>query len=419
MHRSHLRQLAWVVVRLATVALVACGPTAPAPPASTPQAQSQPPPQSGATSPPAAPAAAAATTAPAPSTGKQALDGLIARAKQEGELDTATLTEAAGAVPKLVDAFNKRFGLNLKINVAIGDQQGKYSQLFAQLQAGLPPTYDTLTGSEEDNGRLIEENWAIKIDNWEAVLAEINPQVASGRVKPDVVSPAPFTGYAFVWSTRDKSLLYNTSVISAADLPQTYADLANPKYAGKYPLASFTDQWELGTLVYKDKQEWLRIVNDIGKNAASVLNFSPALDRILLGEFAFQPSNTYYYYQVRARDPQAPIGQEYFKDFIPATKVVYVVPQGSRHPAAATLWSMWIGTPEAEAIWQPVAFAPNTLFGESQIDEDNRQRIESSGGRVVTYYDDAEGMAQLKWFATPEGRAYREQLTRALTQRGQ
>jgi ABC-type Fe3+ transport system substrate-binding protein len=364
-----------------------------------------------------APAPSAPTSPPI--SGTPLVDALVAKARQEGELDTATITEAGPAVPKLIDAFNKRFGLNLKINVALGDQQGKYSQLFTQLESQLPPTYDTLTGTEEDNSRLIEDGWAVKIDNWQALLAEMNPLVANGTVKPDEVSPPPFTGYAFVWTTRDKSLLYNTKLIAEADLPKTYPDLADPKYAGKFPVASFTDQWEVGTLIYKDRQSWLDTVNRIGKNAAAVINFSPALDRILLGEFAFQPSNTYFYYQVKNRDPQAPIGQAYFQDYIPLTKVVYIVPRGSRHPAAATLWSIWIGTPEAEAIWQPVAFLPNVVFGQTALDQENKQRAQRSGGRVITFFDNEEGMAQLKWFTTPEGRAYREQLTRALTQRQQ
>src|SRR5581483_5014599 len=59
------------------------------------------------------------------------LDALIAQARADCELDTASITETGRAVPQLVDTFNKRFGLDLKINVALGDQAGKYSQLFA------------------------------------------------------------------------------------------------------------------------------------------------------------------------------------------------------------------------------------------------------------------------------------------------
>jgi len=345
------------------------------------------------------------------------LSELIAKARDEGELDTATITEVGSGVPRLIDAFNARFGLNLTINVALGDQAGKYSQLLTSLQAGLPPIYDTLTGSEEDNLRMVEEGYAQKVDNWEMLLTEINPLVASKQVKLEDVSPALFSGYAFLWTTRDKGLLYNPKVMPEAELPKTYPDMANPKYRGKFVLAPWTDQFEMGVLVYKDKEEWVRTVDQIGKNSADVMNFSPALDRILLGEFAFQPSNMYYYWQVKDRDPQAPIGLRYFDDYIPYTKVMYVVPKRAAHPAAATLWALWITTPEAQAIWQPVSFLPNLVFGQSELDTQNRENLHKSQGRIVSWYDSEETLAQLKWYATTEGKQYRARLTAALTQR--
>ncbi len=366
-----------------------------------------------------APASPPAPAAPpsAGSAGQGPLDALIAQARAEGELDTASITETGRAVPQLVDTFNKRFGLDLKINVALGDQAGKYSQLFATLEAGLPPTFDTLTGSEEDNLRLVEEGRVIKIDNWQTLLAEINPLVGSGQVNPEDVSPSLFEGYGFTWTTRDKGLLYNPRVMPENELPKTYLDMANPRYRGKFVVAPWTDQWEIGILAYKDKQQWLQTVDQIGKNAADVINFSPALDRIILGEFAFQPSNMYYYWQVMDRDPQAPLGLRYLDDYITFTKVMYVVPKGARHPAAATLWALWMTTPEAQAIWQPVSFLPNLVFGQSELDRKNREVLQKSRGKVLSWYESEDTLRELKWFATPEGKQYRARLTEALTQR--
>jgi ABC-type Fe3+ transport system substrate-binding protein len=385
-------KIAYSILVLALLASAACAPAAPAP---------------------AAPAAAGAGSAQ----GQRPLDALIARARAEGELDTATITEVGQGVPRLVDAFNKRFGLDLKINVALGDQAGKYSQLFTTLDAGLPPTFDTLAGSEEDNLRLVEEGRAIKIDDWETLLAEINPLVGSGQVKLEDVSPSLFAGYGFVWTTRDKGLLYNPRVMPESELPKTYSDIANPRYRGKYVVAPWTDQWEIGVLVHKDKQQWLQTVDQIGKNAADVINFSPALDRIMLGEFAFQPSNMYYYWQVKDRDPQAPLDLRYLDDFIAFTKVMYVVPKGSRHPAAATLWALWMTTEEAQAIWQPVSFLPNLVFGHSELDRKNREALQKSHGKILSWYENADTLAELKWYATAEGKQYRARLTEALTQR--
>ena len=66
----------------------------------------------------------------------QELAKLVTQAKQEGELDTATTTEQSPRVPQVKEAFNKMFGLNLNINVALGDQAGKLAKMITTLDAG-------------------------------------------------------------------------------------------------------------------------------------------------------------------------------------------------------------------------------------------------------------------------------------------
>src|SRR5438876_5553176 len=95
------------------------------------------------------------------------LGALVAAAAAEGELDTAITTEAGAAVPKLTEAFNKRFGLELKLNVAQGDQAGKFAKLIATLDAGARPEFDSLTGSEEDLIQSKAKGYIVPIEGWE------------------------------------------------------------------------------------------------------------------------------------------------------------------------------------------------------------------------------------------------------------
>ena len=395
--QTGIRRLAPIAL-LGALALNACGGAAPAAPPSTS-------------------ASSNAAQVAGESSGKALIDKLVAQAKQEGELDTATTTEQASRVPALKEAFLKRFGLNITVNVALGDQTGKFAKMITTLDSGGRPEFDTLTGSEEDLIQMSAKGYITKIDGWDKMLPEVNSWVRDGTVKPEEVSPPPFTGSAFLWSTRSKGFIYNTKQIQADQMPSTTLDLAKPQYKGKFPVPPWTDVWELGTIVHTDKQAWLETLDQIGKNAATVLDFSPALNRILLGEFAFMPMNTYYYWDVKAKDPQAPIGLSWFKDYAPFSKVMYIVPSGSKHPAAATLWALWMGSPEAEAAWQPAAHEENVAFGQTQQDKLARQSLQESGTKAVSWYDSPQTIEDLKWWSTSEGKQYRAKIKEAVTQR--
>ena len=344
--------------------------------------------------------------------GKQALKELVEKARQEGSLDTATVTQVGPGVPKMVSAFNKRFGLNLEINVVLGDQAGKFAKLITTLDAGGKPEYDSLAGSENDIIVTIEKGYLHKIPDWELLLAEVNRAAKPGDVSPSVIG-----GYGFVWATRTKALVYSTKLASKDNIPKKIVDLADPKFKGKFTAAPWTDIFEQGLLFYKDENEWLKTLDKIGKNAATVLKFEPALNRILLGEFPYTYMNSAEYWGVKAKDPKAPIGLHWFSDYTPMSHIMYVVPTGSRRPAAATLWNLWMTTPEAQEIVQKASPQENLRFGRTRIDTRSWEEIKASGSKVVSYLDSPATVEKLKWWATPEGRQYRAKIKEAITQR--
>ncbi len=201
--------------------------------------------------------------------GEQFLNDLVAKAKKEGVLNTAITSGIVKAQARLINAFNKRFGMNVEINMARGSMSNKFVQLHATLKTGGIPAYDALTGTGQEHVKMKEAGFSTYIDNWQTLLAEINPLVGSGKVKPEEVSPAPFSGYSFMWSTRSRSFLYNKKLISEDKLPEGVADLANPKFKGMFTVPPWTSMWEIGILVY-DKDKWLKIADQTGKNAGTV-----------------------------------------------------------------------------------------------------------------------------------------------------
>jgi ABC-type Fe3+ transport system substrate-binding protein len=347
-----------------------------------------------------------------------ALDKLVAQAKQEPVFDVAINSSAVKSAPKIIEAYKKRFGLdNVKVNGDVsGGETGQFQKAAAEQQAGARPTFDAMQGGEDNIVVLSSIGGNVAVPDWELLVSAINPLVTSGQVKAADVSPPYFAGRGFVWATRSKSLLYNTSTIKVDELPKARKDLADPKFMGKLATSPFTSEWQYGVIFY-DKDEWLEIADKVGKNAVAVLNNDAQLDRLLLGEFPLSPSNTYYYFQVLARDKNAPLGVHFFSDYTAMTQLMYTVLKGAKAPANATLFSIWSTTPEFENIAQPENFTPNLRFGQSDLDKQERKLIDDSGSKVVTWFDNDETRKVLDWLGSPEGKAYNEKLNRALTQR--
>jgi ABC-type Fe3+ transport system substrate-binding protein len=321
----------------------------------------------------------------------------------------------------MVSAFKKRFGLDdLEINIAVGGQPQKFAQLKANLSAGVPPALDSLTGSDENVADALGSGYVQNIDNWQLLLAEINPLVRSGTVKPEEISPGLYSGSAFIWGNRAKAIVYNPKLISESDLPRTHLDLAEARYKGKFAVPPWIDEWVTGILVYKDKGKWLETLDQVGKNAMGVFHLNRGLQRLLLGEIAFLPANNYHYYMAKKKDSDAPVGISYWSDYTGISKITFVVPKGSRHPAAATLWNLWMTTPESEAIWQPESLYVNISYGQSDFDKKIRANYAKANTTLLSFFDNEETHKALKWLGgTDEGERYRNDIVKAVTQRRQ
>jgi hypothetical protein len=235
---------------------------------------------------------------------------LVAQAKQEGSLNATVTSSMTGkTTPKLISAFNKRFGLNLNITLTPVNDTVNYPRALASTQSGVPPT------------------------------AEINPMVRSGKVKASQLSPGQLSGYAIAYQSRSKSIIYNSKLTNKANLPKTHAELADPKYNGLWNQPPWTSHWDIGPFVFPEigKEKWLEIVRAAGKNAGAVLNEQAGVERVMLGEFPFVLANAYYAFLAKSKDAQAPVEVTFFRDYNQANATYYVVSKGTKRPAAASL----------------------------------------------------------------------------------
>jgi ABC-type Fe3+ transport system substrate-binding protein len=354
--------------------------------------------------------------AESPSKGKQTLDELVAKAKQEGEL-VATIQSSwsKGLIQPLSDAFKKRFGLDIKVTVANVNSAQHFPVAIAETQAGAPATYDVVQGDDAETMQIVGAGATHKVENWATLLAEINPLVRSGKVRPDEISRGPIQDHSFMFMANVKQLIYNTRSISEKDLPRTHRDLADPKYKGKFAQPPWTSHWEIAPVAFDkfDRNEWLEVVRRAGKNSGAVMGESGAVQRVILGEFAFALAQDRYMRQIFAKDPKAPIAARFFDDYNELNQVYYSVRTRARHPAAGTLWALWMTSPESQRIWQPSDLQAMP-YGDSQLDRDFKQNIEKSKARVIGFLDNEKTMDLLKWYRTDEGRKYLDAVARAI-----
>ncbi len=401
----------WLWPVALVLALACSAPAAPAPagavrepPAAAAPGQAQAAPQ--------APAAAA----PAASPGKQLLDDLVKRANEEGEVTVTILGSwDQSLIPPLADTFKKRFGLNINVQIATMAAAQHYPIAIAETRAGTPPTYDAVQGDPTETAQLIGAGGIQPIESWEALLAEINPLVQSGKVTPSQISHGPATGRGFTYLGNVKQIVYNTRLISEAELPRTHAELTDPRFKDKFIQPPWTSHWAIAPAVLDNlnRDQWLDTVRAAGKNGGAVLGETPGAQRVALGQYAFLLGQDTNVRELRSKDPQVPIAARFMDDYNEYNAVYYAVRTGTRHPAAATLWVLWMTTPESEAIWQPVVhFAKR--YGESEVDQEHARLLREAGSKAVSWLENPRTVELLEWYQTADGRQYLDAMQKAI-----
>jgi ABC-type Fe3+ transport system substrate-binding protein len=344
------------------------------------------------------------------------LDALIAEARKEGGLRAQIIDLGVPEASKITAAFSQRFGLS-NVSVAAENETTAFQKAETAMRVGSPPDYDVMIGEDGNIFSFIKKGLLTKVDNWQELLAALNPSVTSGKVKPDQVSPGPFNGFGFLVATRDEAIVYNTRLINAADLPQTHLDLADPKYKGKFNLPPWSTTFTLGALIYP-KDKWVEAVDAIGKNAGAVLFPQEGRNRISRGDFAFAPMNYLYYATEKGKDPATPLAASFFKDGIFTYRVLHGVPKNSKRPASGMLFALWMTSDEARALMRPSLNQENAETGQSELDEQVRAAMKASGAKVLGWFVDAKAQSEFEWVTTTDdGRKYNQVIGQGLTQR--
>ena len=279
------------------------------------------------------------------------VDELIASAKKEGAIGIyASSTLTPEGAQKLGEAFNKKYGLNIKLNYNPGDSYTRHvGKVVGLAAAGVAPEWDLMVVHDAghatlwlrkvhkpfDYAKLGVDPRAIQYDNGTVILAN------------QFVLPA-----------------YNRQILPPQDVPKKWEDLLDPKWkGGKLAMSTATHHLARLATAWGEKKA-TEYVKALAKQTPMLGTLATITTRLQLGEVLLAVTLTDSFVH-RAKVTGAPI--VFAEGLEPVISPAYnaAVLKGAHHPNAGHLLAAFLTTPEAQEIWekyngQTSAFVPGT-----------------------------------------------------------
>lgn len=267
------------------------------------------------------------------------LDKLVEAAKEERELNLVggggTWGDAS-ALKALEQGFNRKYGLNARINFAPGPAMPNMARrILDEFKAGQKSASDLFLGSESHFVALTRSDALVRFPWREAF-----PYIPAEMVEMD--------GRLLREATRYIGISYNQRLVPEKDLPRRLDDLLKPSWKGKIastPYAASFDRLASIIGVEKTREFLTRFTENVGG-----LIRCGEDERLASGEFVLLALNCGNYDAERAQRQGMPIGARVLSD-VPIVGFWYVsIPKNSAHPNLATLFGAFLLTQEGQKI---------------------------------------------------------------------
>lgn len=265
-------------------------------------------------------------------------DAIKAGAAKEGTIVVWHNTPNQETTNALVAVFNKKFGLNVKVQRVPVSGSDMTSRMITEKRGGRY-TVDVFIANDRHLPVLVKNNLIEKVD-WVATFAGL------GKIDPALMASATnnivaqYIGYGLEFRHDVFGFAYNTKMLSADNAPKRWEDLADPKWrskvaidAGLSPLSrlvpvlgregalDLAKKLHANRPIYADGQPSVAAKVVSGEAPVAALSLSTALDEMQKGA----PLALIY------PEPQALISQ-----------LVLYVSKNAPHPNLAKLWAAWV-----------------------------------------------------------------------------
>ena len=261
-------------------------------------------------------------------------------------------------IPKIADAFNKHYGLNIKVQFTPGPNfQEMGAKVLQEYQTKRPSTSDVLNVSDSAMGPLIQAG-ALVNENWTSWASNI---------KADSVAP---NGVGVVVQTYVAGITYNSKKLTGAAVPKSMQDLLKPQFKGRVastPYASSFDR--LSTPAMWGKQATLDYVHKFSAQIGGLIRCPDAQPKLLDGEFDAFALDCNQSNALRAQSQGQPLGFVIPSDAAILSQVYVTVPKNASHPNAAKLWVDYLLSPDAQGVIFNADFVDSALLPGSKTSE--------------------------------------------------
>jgi iron(III) transport system substrate-binding protein len=241
---------------------------------------------------------------------------------------------------------------------------------FAKTHPGIKYDYLALRPSEGAQ-RIITESAARRAPSVDLVSFEPNTVVGlieRGLIDQDIdwktlgVPESVITSQnAILWSANAQGIVYNTNLVSAADLPTSWDDLLDPKWKGKIVVDPRGRPFDKLSLIWGD-QKALDYVEKLKANSPIIIEGGTAgMVAVGSGEAAITTGGL----TIETQEQQAknaPVAFQYL-DAITTEDAILSVIAKSDHINAAYCYAAWMGSDEGQDAIERISYGRAELKG--------------------------------------------------------
>jgi ABC-type Fe3+ transport system substrate-binding protein len=297
---------------------------------------------------------------------------LLAAARDAGEteLNVSWSANSIGGyegAAKFEALFNRMYGTNIKVNLTPGPSMpDMHAKIIQELAAGRKASSDLVLGAENEMAVILPRD-ALEPYDYTLLSPRITPPVvAAGNIAVEIYSTIP-------------AILYNSDLITGADIPRNLEDVLDPRWKGK--IAGSATLGALSRVAMRPEwgpERMKAFVARLSEQVGGLLRNTED-NRIVSGEFLmFVMSNTHTGRE--ARQKGAPIGYVIPPDGATAGFQHLGVPRNSSHPNLSRLFVNTVVSEEGQRVlWEVYTADHHGLPGSRSAAEMTELRAQGSG----------------------------------------
>jgi len=278
---------------------------------------------------------------------------LVDGAKKEGRLVVwSPLPSRPEAQNAAIEAFNKRFGLNTRLEWVPMAAPTANTRAIAE-RAGGKVTGDMIGGGSIGEIITARDANLIKPYDWRDVFGSQLPGIA------EIDGLVEFRGLGLLYMVAHNGIGWNPKMIKAGEVPNNVEEMTNPKWLGKIGAnAFFLVPLDIMSLCMGEEKA-LKLADGLIANKPVLGRGSPAVNQfITTGQVPV--GMTISLVAENAARNKEPIDFKMFSDYVISTENYVYVLEGSPNPNTARLFAAWLAV-EGWKVVDPIEPLPSLL----------------------------------------------------------